>query len=390
MRAIPFRDVLDGVTTKLLGNPDRARTEDAAAYTRYINEHVRECWERANWPEWCPVEERHFRDTWSAQAYAEGDEVWHAATAAYYQANDATLAGDVPGTSGKWDDLTEFQRYVSLDQTGETPIGTVLAAYERDPRLYPGASPVDYTLTAEGVLMLRTSATSVWLHFRKRPPVFSSEEWDEDTAYVAGDLAYYQGETYERTAEEANYAVTVSGAGTAAVNGTYTETGTYNDAPIFVHSSGNYCIYRDSVETPWELHNYASGSPGATSYYYYAGAEVDFPWEAETWAEDSSGTAPVPTFTNATADTEPGESDLWTLVPFPYVLARAVRLFAYAEALEEDGQHEKAQRKFADAEDALCQEWTKAEAQQGIVRRFRVLNRPHPRGGAHPACVTAT
>ena len=62
----------------------------------------------------------------------------------------------------------------------------------------------------------------------------------------------------------------------------------------------------------------------------------------------------------------------WTKIDFPYVLSRFVKLKAYAMALDEDGQTEKAERKRNQAEDALMDEMDKIRVQQKQYDHFEV------------------
>lgn len=72
----------------------------------------------------------------------------------------------------------------------------------------------------------------------------------------------------------------------------------------------------------------------------------------------------------------PGSEDAkWQLIPMPYVLAEAVKRFAYADALRDDGQNDKASMEEDFAEDDLATEWTKQEAQCGLYRTFAVHTR---------------
>ncbi len=205
MRTVSFQSVLELTAQKLHGTTELG-VQESATLTAQINEQLRECWEREAWPEWCPVEQRFYRERFGLRTtYLGGFEVYHIGTDAYWWAGEDTDNMDIPGTAGFWASaLNEtitgivFRRYISLDQTaGETelltPIGTVLGAYRSDPRVRTGAKPVDYILTPNGIEIVRFSGTSVWLHFRKRPPVFTSVLFDEEATYVVGQKVYFVG-----------------------------------------------------------------------------------------------------------------------------------------------------------------------------------------------------
>ncbi len=78
---------------------------------------------------------------------------------------------------------------------------------------------------------------------------------------------------------------------------------------------------------------------------------------------------------NPTTGTLPTDTDAWAKVEMPYIIAQAVQQFAYADALEDDGQHEKAAVVRERAEERLGTEWGKINQQQGQTRRFIVLTR---------------
>jgi hypothetical protein len=236
----------------------------AAAMTEYVNNRIRQGWEQEVWPEWTLIEQRSFRASYaSGTAYAAPTasvpvEVFFIAAQKYYQALRATtgnapatlVAGEYVENSAYWaecassysandwttgmvfavgdqarnpDDnrfyqchtahtagagfdatkfgiLTPFDRYVDYDQSGLTPIGQVLGARGRDPRVYSNSyQPVRFALSERGVQFAESAPVQVWLKFRKRPPVFTSSAWVSTTAYVADDLVYYAttGECYK-------------------------------------------------------------------------------------------------------------------------------------------------------------------------------------------------
>ena len=80
--------------------------------------------------------------------------------------------------------------------------------------------------------------------------------------------------------------IIVSGAGTSAVNGTYTESGTYGGRPKYVYD--NYVLVWSSG---WEL-----GTSDYVTAYYYSEDDVATPDLCTTWKVDE-GKKPVPTVT---------------------------------------------------------------------------------------------
>lgn len=110
-RTVTFKSVVDGVFA--LAGVTRTTAADPAALLAqvidFVNLRLREAWEHHDWPELCPVEQRAFRDDWSAATdYAINSEVWFpgyqpivvsgaglaAANGTYYATGQ--LAGDRP------------------------------------------------------------------------------------------------------------------------------------------------------------------------------------------------------------------------------------------------------------------------------------------------------
>ncbi len=349
MRTVKFQDVLHWIGEKMLGDPARMRREEAAGFVRHINVFVREGWERDAWPEWTPCEERHYAPTYDPAAdYPAGAIVWDPATAAYYRHAAATV-GTVAGNEGStifatgpvtvadgdtlsiggviftvvssyentinvagrlddnavpgglpildldagapggpgWTPLanTDWERTVSLDQSGATPIGTVLSVSPRHPLTSPGTPHWKFLLSPNGIEIPAEAGNSVWIRFRKRPPTFTSDPYRADGEYATAALVYFlsDGEVYQRT---------------------------------------------------------STGEP--------------------------------------LTGTDPTDATHWTRVPFPYVLANYVRRAAYGEALDSDGQADKALLQGDKAEEQLAIEWGKSEGQQDQVRTYAVATRSAP------------
>ena len=67
VRTETFQSVLNGVAAKLGMDPLRdLNAARAASLTEYINIRVKEAWKFEFWPEWTPVEQRYYRDVFSA------------------------------------------------------------------------------------------------------------------------------------------------------------------------------------------------------------------------------------------------------------------------------------------------------------------------------------
>lgn len=115
-------------------------------FLQYFNTNLHYIWETFEWPEICPTEQRF------------------------------------PNASG----------VIELDNTGGTEIGEVFAVYNANPLLAAGASEVSWVLTSDGIQLTGTDLTSaVWVHFKKRCPVFSGAAYAGGTTYDEDDQAYY-------------------------------------------------------------------------------------------------------------------------------------------------------------------------------------------------------
>lgn len=198
MRTVPFRSILEGIASRR-GLGGDVPVADQLRHGEFAAQRLREGWEYEYWPEWTVIEQRRFRAEWTATSYAAGAEVWHAGTDLYWQAAESVISTDVPGASAKWVELVSFARYVGLDQPGLTPIGEVRALYRQNPRVSTRPGELPYNMVDTGVQPVSWTGTSVWVEFRRRPPVVSGREYDPARAYVAGEVAYYAtaGECYE-------------------------------------------------------------------------------------------------------------------------------------------------------------------------------------------------
>jgi len=261
MRTVTFKSVLEGVA-KLKGvDPATMNATDKLVWTEFINQRVAEGWEHEFWPEATVLEQRLFRDTYSAEntyaapTAAGASEVYFPATDQYFQALQATTGNDpavlvaglyqvdyahwalsmdsysgapwaantqyvggVVGTPGtivqnpadgrfymclsthlsgpafdptKFAILTPFERYISLDQTGQTPIGTVHQLTRTNPRTNPRfPGPLTFLVNNKGILPAPLCGTKVWVEFRLRCPVFDSTVWSSTEANTPGQIRY--------------------------------------------------------------------------------------------------------------------------------------------------------------------------------------------------------
>jgi len=255
MRTVTFKQVLNGISQKLGMDPTRdLNAARAASLTEYVNLRVAEGWKFDFFPEWTVVEQRYFRDAYSAAenvvaadqkffigsglyyqalraqspaaqapatltdgeweensaywavlassydaedwetgtVFAVGDQTREPLTGLFYQCHTAHTAG---GTfdSTKFGVLTAFDRYVAYEQTSKTKIGTVKQVSRRNPRIFPSTlGKVTFAPSANGVQITDPTAPNiVWVEFRLRPPVFDRTLYSASANVAVNDIRYY-------------------------------------------------------------------------------------------------------------------------------------------------------------------------------------------------------
>jgi hypothetical protein len=232
-----------------------------------INARAGEFWEAFFWPEWMVVEQRTFRPAYDGTTqYNAGDQVFWPNTQGYYQCVSATIGtsptdgngtldlyhwalcaseynglpewdanetcvlgdqrsyaeipfvciadestGDMPGsTQTAWSRLIEFERLVSYEQPGETPLGEVRDVWSVNPRIHNEAIPIDKLLTEDGVVV-SAAPPKVWVEFRLRAPTWLGANYSSSQQYNAGDQVYHQGDFWVATAALTNIPPGTSG-----------------------------------------------------------------------------------------------------------------------------------------------------------------------------------
>jgi hypothetical protein len=199
MRTVQFKQVLHGAAIRTGLEPDvNLLSNQAMALVEYLNDEVQGAWERFDWAEITYVEQRFYRYEYDAgTAYVVGNEIYYAAEDTYYICI-LNSTGNVPTNTTYWEELTSFNRYIDLEQTGETVIGEVFNLYQRDPFLYRNPGRMVPALSRYGIQVPADAGTSVYVEFRLRPPRFTHTAWDAAVAYIVDDLVYYAttGECY--------------------------------------------------------------------------------------------------------------------------------------------------------------------------------------------------
>ena len=209
MRTETFRNALHWLARKAGFDPARnLSTEVAVCLGQYLDEALREGWERHEWPEWTLTEQRYFCEGLfstgysSLMGYAVGDIAYDATEDAYYTCGVATTSTSIPSLNAvNWTATGDDEvLYIPLDQPrrqsttashNQTLIGTVLSITESDPRLY-SSRQWEFAVGSEGLIVPQGyPSDTVWLRYRKRPQRVSAEVYAASTSYVAGEVVYY-------------------------------------------------------------------------------------------------------------------------------------------------------------------------------------------------------
>ena len=203
MRTVTFKSVLHGVASYLGLDPATNFTSaQAEGLTRYINKHLRRGWEIYPWPELTIREERFFRDAYNAgTTYGLGAEVY--GNGGYYASAQAANTNQLLTNAAWWTPLTEFSRYIALEQTGKTPIGEVVEVRTSQPNLSPSTDRVvPFRIGSDRIELDPIGVLSAWVEYRIRPSEMSATTHSMATAYAAGDRVYLAstGQTYRALA----------------------------------------------------------------------------------------------------------------------------------------------------------------------------------------------
>tara|TARA_Y100000593_G_scaffold88607_1_gene171270 strand:+ start:3491 stop:4489 length:999 start_codon:yes stop_codon:yes gene_type:complete len=250
MRKLTFSRVLHGVAHLAGLDRDNLSTNEFARIRDLADGRLAVAWETGYWPDIVLAEKRRFRPLWDSSAtYTAGTEVYYAVEDKYYFATASantdnaptgkawwgessespsgdkwvsgtaygvgdtvhykvddkfywcyvahTASGSVtPTDTSKWAELVPFDRYIGLEQTGETKIGEVLGVTQKDPDNFTTNKRYSFTLSPSGIQVLDNVGT-VWVRFRKRRPDLKGDAWSSTTTYAAGDQVYFSEQLYD-------------------------------------------------------------------------------------------------------------------------------------------------------------------------------------------------
>lgn len=142
---------------------------------------------------WAVCEEDYGAETFDRSlAYVVGDQAYYPPTNRSYQCITDAAAGFLPTNTTYFAPLTDFDRYIALEQTGETKIGDVLGVYSKSPIVWRNAERLDYILSPDGIQVV-SDADVVWVEFKIKCPVLFGDAYVSTSAYVANiDQVYYR------------------------------------------------------------------------------------------------------------------------------------------------------------------------------------------------------
>jgi hypothetical protein len=214
MRTVTFKSVVDGALARMGLDPLLTPSANTlAAFVEYANSVYRTAWEMYPWPDAVRFENRQFYDTWAnGNSYSAGDVVLGSDGNYYYALQTNSAQNPVTDTADTYWALASSYTSsngggilyaINLDQviggTTQTPIGEVLGVFQSDPRTNRYATPVNWMLTNDGIvvgqngLSVTSIPSTVWIQFTTRPAVFTTGNYSDGTTipYVVAEAVKF-------------------------------------------------------------------------------------------------------------------------------------------------------------------------------------------------------
>lgn len=286
------------------------------AYLTYINKRAREAWERYDWSELMIDDQRAFEPSWNPiSTYTTGQIVFSWTDLNYYQALQNVPANTNPANGAN-------PAYWSTNPN--LPLPLVVPTFQQN----TSAGPTTYFPEIGTVFGVYSNDP-----YKNRTPV--EVPW---TRSALGVTVWPQYTTW------ATSPVVLPG---GVVSYPYVNLNTV----FILHRSP----YPGFAEDSWI--SGTSYAPGNIVYY-----------NTDTYVNIQATNSQLPTNTS-----------YWTLVPFPYVLSEFVKEAAYADALREDGQQEKAAMVLGNVNTGtgaykyLWDEYDKQTTEQSLTQRYSVI-----------------
>lgn len=194
MQRVSFASVLREAAGLAGFTPSQLTTSPKTQLRTFINRRAREQWEHWWWSQLMHAELRYYRNAYdAATAYAEGDEVYYATTEAYYRALSATT-GNAPDNETYWEEITDLEAYIDLEQIDQEPIGTVRQLSPDNPLNTATPSITPFRLVADRIYVLGDDVpSSVYVWFREPASNWIGEDFSPTDTYAADEVVYYEG-----------------------------------------------------------------------------------------------------------------------------------------------------------------------------------------------------
>jgi hypothetical protein len=247
METTDFEDILREAASEVTAlDPDNLDAPEFRAIRRSAKRRLEIAWEFHYWPVLTRTEQRFFQPDYSAvTAYQASALVYYPPTQNYYQALQAVMGvapvdslgnveaaywveaqtsysadtfsltgsysqtnrvqygdqiyqlfvagpvtGVLPTDSTQWGLLTPFDKFVPYEQTGETALGLVTAAWSANPKTTTRGNELNWNLSENGVQIL-TPINFAWLEYRIRCPKLAGDIYDATAQYAAGQSVYF-------------------------------------------------------------------------------------------------------------------------------------------------------------------------------------------------------
>jgi hypothetical protein len=235
MKITPYRTIRDGVISRMGIDPAQPlMASQASALAEYLTTAAATAWTFFDWPETTYTEKRavvgngfaeggytyehDYQGTTSyigraLQGSEFSDPVWRIKrvstttsgevsnidTALNVAWNDRTTATYVEDSGNEAPE--DALPYIPMIQIGQTPIRNVIAVYAGKPSEYALTQKLEFVITDKNIVIIDENYVSgpVYVEFSIPQPRFTSTAFSASTAYVEGDLVYYNttGDCYE-------------------------------------------------------------------------------------------------------------------------------------------------------------------------------------------------
>lgn len=161
----------------------------------FVSQRVREGWEAYRWPELLRLEKRYYQSgMWVSGSYAADAIVYHDPSSAYYKNTSGSNTTEEPGDAAvDWELISDFRRYVPMEQAGRLPIAEVYNVWAADPREEDASVAKEMPFRVwvdDGVDFGPDSADVFWLYYRQRPYAYFGKDLDTKQSYAVGVELY--------------------------------------------------------------------------------------------------------------------------------------------------------------------------------------------------------